>query len=126
MPELPPLSDAQLEIMTLLWDRGRGSLGEVWFDLNARRPVARNTVQTLLTRMVEKGWVRTRSEGRGFVYEPARPREAGLRSVLRRVIDVAFKGSAEGLVLSLLDGDTLDEEELGRVRRLIAEGERSS
>lgn len=72
--------------------------------------------------MVEKGWVQTRSEGRGFVYEPSRPREAALRSLVRRVIDVAFKGSAEGLVLSLLEGDTLHHEELERVRRLVAEG----
>ncbi|MCW5943924.1 MAG: BlaI/MecI/CopY family transcriptional regulator [Fimbriimonadaceae bacterium] len=121
MPEIPPLSDAQLEIMGLLWDRGEGTLGELWSDLNSHRTVARNTVQTLLTRMVEKGWVTTRPESRGFVYLPARPRAAGMRTVLRRLIDTAFRGSAEGLVLSLLDGDTLDEAELARVRNLLSD-----
>ena len=64
----PVLSDAQQEIMEIIWDRAEVSVSEVWEVLQERRNVARNTVQTMIVRIEEKGWIEHRSIGRTFVY----------------------------------------------------------
>ena len=55
--DVSPLSEAQMEIMTLVWEHGELAVSEVWAILARRRALARNTVQTLLVRMEEKGWI---------------------------------------------------------------------
>ena len=62
----PPLSEAQLEIMNLVWSHGPMTVGEMWQILSSRRGVARNTVQTLVTRLEEKGWLAHSGEGGVF------------------------------------------------------------
>lgn len=117
--ELPALSESQLEVMHAVWDKGEATLAEVWSELNAKRPLAKNTVQTLLTRMVEKGWLTYRSEGNTFIYRATRERNAAHRQILDRLIDVAFRGSTEGLLLSLLEDQKLTSEQADRLRTLI-------
>jgi predicted transcriptional regulator len=124
--DLPPLSEAQLEIMDVVWDRGEATLGDVWSLLSSRRPVARNTVQTLITRLVEKGWLRYRAEGKVFHYSATRPRAATLRGLVRRLVDTAFRGSSEGLVMALLDDKPLEEGEAARIRALIEQAEKQA
>ena len=121
--KLPPLSEAQMEIMSVVWDRGEATLGDIWRDLSERREVARNTVQTLLSRLVEKGWLKTRAEKKMFHYSAAVPRGSSLKAAARRFVLNAFGGSTEGLVMALLDGQTLSREEGDRIRRLIEEAE---
>jgi BlaI family penicillinase repressor len=115
----PSLSEAQLEIMNVVWDRGEATVAEVWRTLSARRQVARNTVQTMMTRLEEKGWLRSRSEGNAFRFAAARPREATLGTMVRRLVDTAFGGSAEGLILALLDGRGVSRAEADRIREMI-------
>src|SRR5579863_2889464 len=101
--DLPPLSQAQLEILEVIWRHGETTLGEVWKVLSHRRPVARNTIQTLLTRLVERGWLRTRLEGKTFHYSAVHPRNTTLRGLARRLVDTVFQGSTEGMIMALLD-----------------------
>jgi predicted transcriptional regulator len=120
---LPPLSEAQLEIMNVVWDRGEVTVAEVWKLLSARRPLARNTVLTMLTRLEEKGWL-CRDEGNvAFRYRAAVEREATLRTMIQRLVETAFGGSAEGLVVALLHGRGVSKEEARRIRKLIGEAE---
>ena len=73
--EPPPLpSDAQLEVLNIIWDRGETTVGELWQAFSARRPVARNTVLTLVARLEEKGWLRRRAEGNCFATAPSFPK----------------------------------------------------
>ncbi len=120
---LPPLSDAQLEIMALVWERGEATVAEVWKELAARRPVARNTVQTMLVRLKEKGWLQGRTDGHAHRYRAAVPREATLRGMLGRFVDLAFGGSTEGLLAALLGSRGVSPEEAERIRTLIDEAE---
>jgi predicted transcriptional regulator len=108
-----------LEIMRVVWDRGEVAVGEVWGALSQQRPVARNTVQTVITRLAQKGWLKHRKQGRAFVYRAAAPRDATLRGMVRRLVDTVFSGSAEGLVLAMLEGRSLSREEADRIRKLI-------
>jgi predicted transcriptional regulator len=116
---LPPLSEAQMEIMTVVWDRGEVTVADVWKAISARRKVARNTVLTMVNRLEEKGWLRRDDAGHAFRYRAAAPREATLGTMIRRLVDTAFGGSAEGLIMALLHGRGLSEEEAGRIRAMI-------
>ncbi len=120
----PPLSEGQLEIMNVVWERGEATVAEVWSALAAQRRVARNTVQTTMTRLEEKGWLRHRAEGQTFHYRAAVPQQATLGQVVRRLVDTAFAGSAEGLVLALLQSRGISQEEAQRIQALIERAEK--
>ncbi len=124
---LPPLSEAQMEIMNVVWDRGEATVADVWKVLSARRRVARSTVLTMLTRLEQKGWLNCDEEGHAFRYRAALPREATLGTMVRRLIDTAFGGSAEGLVMALLHGRGVSKEEARKIKKMIdrAEGRSS-
>ena len=77
-----PLSEAQQEIMEIIWDRGEVSVSEVWDVLQKRRDVARNTVQTMIVRIEQKGWIEHRSIGQTFVYKAIQPPTTTLRQRL--------------------------------------------
>ena len=112
--------------MNLVWDRGEATVAEVWKALGERRKVARNTVQTLMARLEERGWLIASDEGHAFRYRAARPRDATLGAMVRRLVDTAFGGSAEGLVLALLDGRGVSADEAGRIRAMVDRAEADS
>jgi predicted transcriptional regulator len=122
--ELPPLSAAQWEVMDVVWDRGETTVGEVWTALADRRRIARNTVQTTMARLAEKGWLKFRADGNVFRYKAAQPREATRRRTLRKLVDTAFHGSVEGLLLALLEDRSLSRDEAQRIRNLIDQASR--
>jgi predicted transcriptional regulator len=117
--ETPPMSDAQREIMEIVWERGEAGVGEVWRALSQRRSVARNTILTLITRLVAKGWLVPRREGNAFRYTAAFPKEAAQAEEVRRLVDTVFDGSAEGLVMTLLERGGLSSAEANRIRQMI-------
>jgi predicted transcriptional regulator len=121
---MPPLAEGQLEIMNFVWDHGEVTVGEVWKALSARRKVARNTVQTMLLRLKEKGWLHGQTDGHAHRYRAAVPREATLRSMVQRLVDMAFGGSTEGLLAALLGRRGVSTEEAERIRALIDQAER--
>jgi len=121
------LSEAQLQIMNVIWESpGGAGVAEVWRALSARRSLARNTVQTMLARLEEKGWLSHREEGAGFRYLARRPRQATLRRIVGKLVESAFAGSADGLVLALLQGRGISKDEAQRIRRMIEQAERSA
>jgi BlaI family penicillinase repressor len=121
--ELPPLSEAQLEIINIVWDHGTATVGQVWKALAERRTISRNTVSTMVTRLEEKGWLRHRVIGGTFLYSATRPREKVLPRMIHRLVDAAFQGSAEGLVLTLLEGGRLSIEEVERIKVMLETAE---
>jgi predicted transcriptional regulator len=121
--KLPPLSEGQMDIMNILWRCEEATLADIWKELSAERPVAKNTVQTLLSRLVDKGWLSYRAEGKVFHYRAAAAREKSLRVAAQRFLSNAFGGSTEGLMMALLDGKTLTKEEAQRIRMLIEKAE---
>ena len=123
---LPPLSEAQMEIMNVVWDRGEATVADVWKVLSARRKVARSTVLTMLTRLEEKGWLSCDEDGHAFRYRAVLPREATLGTMIRRLVDTAFGGSAEGLVMALLARPRCLEEEARKIKKLIDRAEEGS
>ena len=122
--ELPALPDAQLEIMNIVWERSKCSVSDVWKVLNERRGVARNTVHTLIARPEEKGWLQRREEGTRLVYSATVSRETNQQRSVQRLVKNVFDGSAEGLVLTLINEKSLSPKEAERIRKLIAKARR--
>ena len=120
---LPPLSEAQLEIVNVVWDHGEVTVAAVWKALAERRPVSRNTVSTMITRLEEKGWLRHRVRGTTYLYSVAHSREKILPRLVHQLVDHAFQGSAEGLVLALLEGGRLSAEEVERIKAMLQKAE---
>jgi BlaI family transcriptional regulator, penicillinase repressor len=122
-PELPPLSEAQLEIINIVWDQGKATVGKIWKVLAKRRALSRNTVSTMVTRLEEKGWLRHQVVGGTFIYSATHPREKVLPRLVHRLVDAAFQGSAEGLVLTLLEGGRLSADEVERIKAMLEKAE---
>lgn len=106
----PVLTDAELEIMNVLWDQGPSRVRAIVDALPRRK--AYTTVLTLLGILEKKGYVRHTVDGPAHVWHPAVSREEVRRAALRRLVDKLFEGSAELLVAHLLE-----DEELGGKRR---------
>ncbi len=113
----------EMEILTVLWRVGKASVQGVWQQLKPPKR-AYTTVLTLLRIMERKGYVVHDVEGRAFVYRPVLDEDKTRRSVIRRLIDRMFEGSAESLVASLLEHEDISEAELRRLRRIIQEKKR--
>lgn len=120
MPQMETnLTPAQLEIMNLFWQHGELGVAQVRQMLSSRRAIARNTVQTMLKRLADKGWLHARAQGNAFYFRAARPRKSTLRGMLGQLLDSAFGGSASGLVMALMESRRISPAEARRIRELI-------
>ena len=121
----PALTELQLSLMKVLWERGEATVGEVQQALQAAsRPLAPTTIATVLSRLEKRGVVAYRTEGRQYVYR-ALLGEAEIRgSVLAEVTDRLFEGDVAMLVSQLLASRDLRRGDLERVKALIEKKER--
>jgi predicted transcriptional regulator len=124
--EPSPLTVAQREIMEIVWARGEVTVAEVREALSVKRNVARNTVQTMMTRLEERGWLAHREKGRTFVYSPKKPKSVSLGARVSQMVDRLFAGSPEQMMTALLDYRGLSQEEAKRIRQMIREAERKA
>jgi BlaI family penicillinase repressor len=124
--KLPVLSASQLEIMHEVWNLRETTVSQVWEVLATRRTIARNTVLTLMERLVKKGWLKRRADGQTHHYSATVSREATLGDVVSRLVETAFAGSADSLVLALLEGRGVSHEEANRIRTLIDQAKKSN
>lgn len=120
------VTDRELEILKVLWQRGKASVRDVQEDLVAASgPVAYSTVQTLLNIMEEKkGLVRHVIEGRTFIYMPRKSPERTIRDLTRRFVDRVFDGALDRVLVALFDTKPPSQDELDRLRAMIDEAER--
>jgi predicted transcriptional regulator len=77
----------------------------------------------MVTRLEEKGWLRHRVVGGTFLYSATHSREKALPRMVHRLVDAAFRGSAEGLVLTLLEGGRLSAQEVERIKAMLERAE---
>jgi predicted transcriptional regulator len=115
----PPLTPLELEIMQVLWRTGPASVQTVQEGLRAERELAYNTVQTMLNVLLRKGRVRRQLAGRAYLYEPAVSRAQAARQAVGDLVGRFFAGSAETLVLSLVETRQLTREKLAELGELL-------
>jgi len=120
----PELSDLQLAIMRVLWDKGDASAADVQLALQRSRPLAITTVSTLLARLEKKGVVAHRIDGRTFVYR-ARVSELEMRrKAISGVIRSLFRGNPSEVVGQILSERDVSDADLARMRSMIEDARR--
>jgi predicted transcriptional regulator len=115
----PILTEAELRLMSVLWDRQSATVGEVLAGLTGGTALAYSTVLTTLRILEQKGYVAHAESGRAFVYRPLIGRDEARRSATQQLVRRFFDNSPGLLALSLLEGEDLDEAELARLKALI-------
>ena len=118
-------TDAELEILNVLWERGPSTVREVHGDLTERRAAGYTTVLKFLQIMTEKGLV-VRDESRpAHVYRPVLSEEETQGQIVRDMLERAFGGSTYKLVMQALSTEASTPDELARIRGLLDELEGS-
>jgi BlaI family transcriptional regulator, penicillinase repressor len=116
-------TEAELEILKVLWERGPSTGRDVLDVLVEERKRAYTSVMSVLNIMANKGHVIRKPQGRAFIYSARRPREKTLGKMVGSLLGRAFEGSAASLVSQLLDQSKPAPEELDRIRKVIEEYE---
>lgn len=120
-PDPRLLTEVELEIMQILWDRGEGTVNDVRDALPAERDLAYTSVSTVLRILEKKGVTTSRKEGRGHVYRPTMSRSEHEGLALHHLVCRVFDGEPTSLVARLLDSEGMSPEALAALRRLIDE-----
>jgi BlaI family penicillinase repressor len=127
MPDNPPRpTDAELEILTVLWSRGPATVRDIHETIGARRTAQYTTVLKMLQIMAEKGLVRRNEEQRAHVYEAARPREWTQKQLAGDLLQRGFSGSAARLMQGALSARKTSKAELTELRKLLDEYEKGT
>jgi predicted transcriptional regulator len=115
----PALTDAEAQVMAVLWRLDSATVGDVVTALNEQRPVTYSTVQTMLRILETKGYVTHDKVARAFVYHPVVDARQARRRALRHLVSRLFEGSPSLLVLNVLEDDEIDAAERKRLKKLI-------
>lgn len=119
--KLSSLTDLELDIMNIVWKYGHITVREIVDEMEAFRPLAYTTVQTVLTILTQKGFVDYTTRGRAYVYEPLVQPDGVRQETVTAVVDKLFEGSTQSLMLHLIESNTLTSEETAELRRLLNE-----
>ncbi len=116
---LPRPTDAELDILRVLWDAGEATVRDVQDAIGPDRKTGYTTTLKLLLIMLQKGLVMRDETRRTHVYRAAVPEHVTQQQLVNRLLDRAFKGSAARLVQHALETSSTTPEELAEIRRLI-------
>jgi predicted transcriptional regulator len=122
-PPSKTLTDQELEIMKIVWVRQTATVRDVYEALLERRKVAYTTVMTMMKILEHKGYLHRKQVDRAYVYRPAQPKNQVIGKMVRDFVNRVFNGSAEPLLVHLIEDRRLTGDEIEEIRRLI--GERS-
>ena len=112
-------TDGELEILRVLWAEGPAALSTVCESLRQQRDVATTTVATMLRVMQDKRLVHRQGSGRGALWAAAVTHKAAARSMVRKLVENVFDGSADRLVTHLVEGGQLSRKQLTELSQLI-------
>jgi BlaI family penicillinase repressor len=122
-PPSKTLTDQELEIMKIVWVRQTATVRDVYEALLERRKVAYTTVMTMMKILEQKGYLHRKQVDRAYVYRPAQPKNQVIGKMVRDFVNRVFNGSAEPLLVHLIEDRRLTGDEIEEIRRLV--GERS-
>ena len=115
----PHLTDAELRLMDVLWDKGRATVSEVMDALPKSVPLAYSTVLTTLRILENKGYLEHTKDSRAFVYKPLIGRHQARETAVTHLLRRFFEGSPDLLMLNLVERGGISPEELARLRKRI-------
>jgi len=123
MGEPQALTDLQLSILRVLWDRGSATAAEITDALRTSRGLAQQTIATILSRLEKRGIVRHETQQRQYVYSAVVNQPDVRRTMLAELTDRVFEGDVAALVSQLLSTGEMSPGDLARVKALIADHE---
>lgn len=123
MDHPPRPTDAELEILTVLWSRGPSTVRDVHEAITARKPTQYTTILKQMQVMAEKGLLLREDSQRAHVYKPSRSREWTQKQLAGDILRRAFEGSAKSLMMGALAARRTSKEELAELRALLDEYE---
>jgi predicted transcriptional regulator len=118
---LPKPTDSELAILRVLWKQGPSSVREVQEVLSRERPTGYTTALKLLQIMYEKGLVKRSEMARAHVYSAVPTEQGAVQRLVTDLVDKAFNGSAQQLVMHALSSRKTSPEELAEIRKLLDE-----
>jgi len=117
------LTNAELEIMQVVWELDGGTVRQVHEILNQQRPLAYTTVMTMMNILEDKGHLTRRKEGRAYRYQPVRPKSQVISGMVDDFVGRVFEGAAAPLVVSLVKDKKISKKDLDEIARMIRETE---
>jgi predicted transcriptional regulator len=114
----PTMTEVELELMEVLWEKGEATVSEVVESLPEQR-LAYSSVLTMMRILEQKGYVMHEKEGRAFVYRPLINRQQAQQSVIGYLLKRFFNNSPELLVVNLLEHEEVGPDEIKRLRQMI-------
>jgi BlaI family transcriptional regulator, penicillinase repressor len=115
------LTEAELRIMQVLWDKGSATVQQVLEALPRKKPLAYNSVLTIVRILERKGYVRHVKNGRAHIYSALLNQKDATKSEIRHLVSRFFQDSRELLVLNILEDEGLDAQEIERLRQMLDE-----
>lgn len=121
MTKLPKISQAEMDVMSVLWENHPLGASDVFDRLAADKDWNSRTVKTLLSRLVDKGALSTTKEGRRFLYSPLVSENAVKSRAAKSLVNRLFGGRAAPLVAQLADSDGLSQDDIAELEALLKE-----
>lgn len=121
MTDAPPLTELQVALLRVLWERKEATVAEICAALRSERPLAPTTVATLLSRLEKRGVVRHRTVARQYVYRAVVSEQEVRRSMVGDLTERLFDGDVAALVSHLLTSEAVGPDDLQKVRALLAD-----
>jgi BlaI family transcriptional regulator, penicillinase repressor len=115
------LTGQELEIMKIVWEKQTATVRDVYEALLEQRKVAYTTVMTMMKILERKGYLNRKQVDRAYVYRPAQPKNRVVGAMVRDFVNRVFNGSAEPLLVHLIEDRRLTPEETAEIRRLIGD-----
>ena len=112
------LTEHELEIMKIIWERDRATVRDVYEALLEKRKVAYTTVMTMMKILEQKGFLKKSQEERAYLYRPAQPKRQVIGAMVREFVNRVFNGSAEPLLVHLVEEHGLSQKDLEEIARL--------
>ena len=120
-PSLPKLTDAEFEIMAIVWENEETTVNQVWKSINRKRQtsLSRTTILVQMNRLEEKKWLKHRALGRTYLYYPTQKREETLEALVGDLHSRIFKGSSSDLVRCLFKSVKVSKAEIQKLKEIL-------
>ena len=119
MPERHQLTELQLAILRVVWDKGEATVQDIWEALHPDRGLAQTTIATMLSRLERRGVVTRRAQARQYHYRAAVTEQEVQHSMVGELTERLFDGDVTALVQHLLSGEDVSPGDIAKIRDMI-------
>ena len=123
MPERHQLTELQLAILRVVWDKGEATVQDIWEALHPDRGLAQTTIATMLSRLERRGVVTRRAQARQYHYKAAVTEPEVQHSMVGELTERLFDGDVTALVQHLLSGEDVSPGDIAKIRDMIERAE---